>query len=545
MDTKNTFQKYYLFLPLFIGVFLYLTGITNTDLWTPDEPRYAEVAREMIENGNYIQPYCNGMPYTEKPPLFFWMIIAGAKLFGGVNQLAVRLPSVLSALVTLGLLIAFVSKYFDRKTAFLSAIILCISPEFFWLARSGHIDMLLTFLITASLVSFYQWYANNKYVYIAIFYLCIALATLAKGPVGMALPLMVALCFLLFRKEWGRINKMRLYIGLPIALAVVLAWYIPATQQSAGYDMETMVKRQIIGRIFHPTSHSVSVFYWPFYHFKSLTLGMSPWSFLMPWVIVYAYRSRRDAPSFFLLSWACVIFAFFTFIASKRGLYILPMYPAAAALIALQVTRTLPLFNLKPIRVIFAGYGIILMFMATFAPIYLKQRYPDVMLYRFGYYDAVILAGAGAIALSVAAYFGKNLKHIVAANIVVSLIVFTTAIVSVFPKINEYKSPQNICNIYNSVKDPDSEIAMLGGARTEYVFYTKSFIKTVQNREDLKEFFNSSRKMFCFVKAKYYKGILSKPDFPIYVVAKERVSSNVMMLLCNQKVNSPQLTSSW
>ncbi|MFQ5714350.1 MAG: ArnT family glycosyltransferase, partial [Candidatus Scalinduaceae bacterium] len=146
MDTEDAFPKLYLFLPLLIGMLLYMVGITSTDLWTPDEPRYGEVAREMVERGNYIQPYLNGMPYTEKPPLFFWTVVAGAKLFGGVNQLSVRLPSAFSALGTLALMIIFVSNFFDRKAAFLSAIILCISPEFFWLARSGHIDMLLTFL---------------------------------------------------------------------------------------------------------------------------------------------------------------------------------------------------------------------------------------------------------------------------------------------------------------------------------------------------------------------------------------------------------------
>ena len=73
-------------MPLLIAVFLYMLGIMHTDLWTPDEPRYAEVAREMIESGNYIQPYINGNPYTEKPLLFFWAVAAGAKMFGGVNQ---------------------------------------------------------------------------------------------------------------------------------------------------------------------------------------------------------------------------------------------------------------------------------------------------------------------------------------------------------------------------------------------------------------------------------------------------------------------------
>jgi len=539
MDFKNIIRKYYLFLPLFIGVFLYLTGITSTDLWTPDEPRYGEVAREMVESGNYIQPYCNGEAYTEKPPLFFWTVVAGAKLFGGVNQLAVRLPSVLSALGTLALLIIFVSKFFDRQKAFLSAIILCISPEFFWLARSGHIDMLLTFLITTSLVSFYWWYVRGGCGYLIFFYLCLTLATLSKGPVGMLLPLMVVLCFLAFRKEWGKMNKMRLYFGVPIAIAIVLAWYIPVTQQSAGYDVGPMVKRQIIGRMFHPSSHAVSIWYWPFYHCKALAFGMMPWALLLPWAVVYAYRSRQDSPSFFLLCWAGVIFVFFTLIASKRELYILPMYPAAASLIAVWINSSLPSLSLKPFRVVSACYGVVILLTVAFAPAYLNHRFPDVDVpFCLGWGVALLLTGAGVVAVS-SAFFGKKHKHIIGALIISTLIVLTVMITNIAVWMNEYKSPREICNVYNYNKDPDSEIAMFAGARPEYVFYTKSIMKTVRNKEELRDFFNTGRKMFCFVRERYYKGVLDKPDFPIYIVAKERVSSRIMMLLCNQKVFFP------
>ncbi|MFQ5685868.1 MAG: ArnT family glycosyltransferase [Candidatus Scalindua sp.] len=537
MDKNGTLPKYYLYIPLLIAAFLYLFGIMRTDLWTPDEPRYAEVAREMVESGNYIQPHLNGKPYTEKPPLFFWTVVAGAKVFGGVNQLAVRLPSILSALGILALLIAFVSENFDRKKAFLAAIILCVSPEFFWLARSGHIDMLLTFLITASLTSFYKWYDRGRYGYLILFYLCLSLATFAKGPVGMLLPVMVVVSFLSFRKEWGRIKKMHFYIGLPMALIVVLAWYIPAMRQSSGYEMEHIVQRQIIGRIFHPTSHGVSMLYWPFYQFKSLSFGMAPWSFLLPWGVVYAYRSRRrEAPLFFLFCWAGVIFAFFTLIASKREVYILPMYPAGAALIALWIYRPVQSFNLKPVRVMLASFGVILMSAFVVAAINLKQSHPGKPLYSLDVGSVAIFVGAGAFAVAVA-IFGRKLKYIVVATIGVSLIALTVIIVSVLPLINEYKSPLKICNIYNHNKDTNSEIAMLRGTRAEYVFYTKSIIKPVESEEELKEFFNSSRKMFCFVRERDYKRGLANPDFPLYVKARMRVSSRIMMLLCNQDIS--------
>ncbi|MFQ5715243.1 MAG: ArnT family glycosyltransferase [Candidatus Scalinduaceae bacterium] len=537
MDTEDAFPKLYLFLPLLIGMLLYMVGITSTDLWTPDEPRYGEVAREMVERGNYIQPYLNGMPYTEKPPLFFWTVVAGTKLFGGVNQLAVRLPSALSALGIIALLMIFVNEIFDRKTAFLSAIFLITSPEFFWAARTGLIDMLFTFLITLSLMSFYRWYERDRGGYLVVFYACLVLATLAKGPVGIVLPIMVALCFLLFRKEWSRIKRMRLYIGLPITLAVVLAWYIPATQQSVGYDIGPLVQRQIVGRVFIPLVHGVSIYYCPFYQLVSLAFGMAPWSFLMPWAVVFAYRLRRDAPLFFLLCWGGGILTFFTLIASKRELYILSMYPAATTLIALWITRTAQSFSQKPIQILSACCGAVIMVIVPLATVIFKQKYPDMLL-CIDWDTTALLAGAGAVVASTL-FFCKKSEYIIASVVGSLLVFYVTLSIGYLPGISKYKSPRNICNVYNHVKAPVSEIAMFGNMRIEYVFYAKSCIKTVKNRKDLKHFFDSNRRVFCFAPEQHYERVLKNADFPIYIVTRKNVSSIVMLLLCNQKVASP------
>ena len=539
MENERPFPKAYLALPLLIAALLYSAGLSSTDLWTPDEPRYAQIAREMVDSGNYVQPHCNGEPYTEKPPLFFWTIALGAKVFGEVNQLAVRLPSVLSALGTLLLLIVFLNKLFGRRVAFLSALLLSTSPEFFWLARSGHIDMLLTLLVTAALLSFYRWYAGGGRLHLVVFYACLALATLAKGPVGMALPLMTALCFLLVRKEWSRINQMRLYVGLPAALGVVLAWYLPATQQSTGYDVGPMVLQQIIGRIFNPTCHTVNVFYWPFYQLASLAWGMAPWSLLVPWAAVAAYRSRGDAPHFFLLCWGAVIMAFFTLIATKRELYILPMYPAATALIALWVVRSAPSSNPKPIRVMSGLYGVALLLIlaaaAALAPAYLRKEYPEIAIEFDWRVMAVMAIWAAAGGIAAAAAFSRKRWAGIAACAAASVATFALLIGSVLPWVDQHKSPRNICDAYNSAKAPDSEIAMLGRAREEYVFYVNGRITPLKNALELKRFFDTGKQMYCFVREKDYKSVLDTPDLDAYVVVRERVSSRVMLLLCNRE----------
>ena len=531
--------RWWLWMPLLLGAGLYCLGLKWTDLWTPDEPRYAEVAREMLQRDDYVQPYCNGEKYTEKPPLFFWMVAALAKLRGEVDQLAVRLPSAASAVGTLALLIWFCARFFGRREAFVAGLVLCTSPQFFWLARSGHIDMLLTFLITASLVSFYRFYCGGGWWYGAVFYGCLALATLAKGPVGMLLPILVAVCFAALSGDWRAVKRLRPALGLPAVAAVVMLWYIPAMGQASGYDPGSMVLRQIIGRMFHPTSHSVSIFYWPFYHATVLAYGMAPWSLLLPFAAAEAYRARRDksqTPRLFLLCWSGAIFAFFTLIASKRELYILPMYPAAAALAGIWLTRSETRASFRMPRLATAAYGAALVCLGlsalTVLPGCLAKACPDLPT---GVARTLLplCAPAGAVAIA-AAFFSRRRTHVIAACASASVVLFAVLIIGVLPWVNTWKSPQAICSVFASCREADSELGMYGRARTEYVFYAQCHIHPIAGVAELRRFFDTDRRMFCFIAEKHFGVTRAEADFPMHVLARRFVSSRTMLLVCNQ-----------
>ena len=526
-----------LLVPLLLAAFLFLVGITKTDLWTPDEPRYAEVAREMLDRGNLLQPYCNGRPYTEKPPLFFWVEMLGAQVFGGVNQLAVRVPSALCALGTIALLIVFAREFLGKWAALIAATLLAVSPQFFWLARSGHIDMLLTLLVTAALVSFYRWYVRGKWGYLAIFYGGLTLATLAKGPVGLVLPLLIAAVFLLLRKDGRRIMATRFYVGVPIAVAVVLAWYLPAAHKSAGFEAHAVLWRQVIGRIFYSPDHGVSVFYWPFYQAVALAGGMAPWSALLPFAAVAAWRARADGPRLFLLVWAGVILAFFTLIASKRELYILPMYPAAAALLGLWLAEV-ELAKLKPLRIAVLAWGLLIaaggVAVAVFGPGYMQRKFPE-MGFPLDWRFALVCVAAGAAAV-IAGRVGKRTWHYLAAGAGTSTVVFLLAALVIMPWIDTAKSPRHICGLYSSLKAGGSRLAMMGHVHEEYVFYANTFIQSLEGPKDLRRFFDTPGRMFCLASKKDWAKALEQPGFPIHVISEERVSSRVMWLLCNQRV---------
>jgi len=528
----------WLLLPLLIAAALYGIGLTSTDLWTPDEPRYAEVAREMVLRGDYIHPHCNGKPYAEKPPLFFWAVVAASRLTGGVDTLAVRLPSVLSALGTLVLLILLVEELFGRRAALIGGCMLATAPEFFWLARSGHIDMLLTLLITASLFGFWRWYSQGGWAWLVVFYGFMGPAVLAKGPVGMALPVLVVVCFLLARGEARKLWKMAPHIGLPAAAGIVLLWYIPAMRDMPELRPAVVIGRQVADRMFKGVSHRVNLFYYPFFQVVSLAWGMAPWSVPALFAAVPAWRSRREPGVMFLLCWAAVIFGFFTLIASKREIYILPMYPAAAGLAAAWVVRTPAHRGLNRIRVAVAGYGVFLLLLAVVAfvaaPAYLARAFPTVAPH---FNRALLLPGAlvGLAAMGVG-LLAKTRSRLLAGGVAVCAAGLTFLAAVVLPYVNEYKSPRDICSLYNQLKRPGSMIAMYGRPREEYVFYTSPPLRSIRSPEELRDYFATPRRVFCLMKEPDYRAISEGFNFPLHIIRRERVSSRIMLLASNQAV---------
>ena len=140
---------------LIFGSILFFYNLGGWDLWNPDEPRYAQVAKEMLQGEGWIVPHLNSEVYPDKPPLFFWLIAFTAKARGGMNECVARFPSALFGLLTLLLLFFLGKKLFGAKVGFFAALILATNVEFLWLARRANIDATLTFFTTAAIILLY------------------------------------------------------------------------------------------------------------------------------------------------------------------------------------------------------------------------------------------------------------------------------------------------------------------------------------------------------------------------------------------------------
>ncbi len=332
-------------LVLLAGLLLYVPGLGNHDLWAPDEPRYAQVAREMLHGGDWLLPHVNGRLYPDKPPGWFWATALISAPGGDVTPFTARLTSALAAACLLLLVAVCGGRMLGRRAGLGGALVLATSYAYFTLARSAHLDALLSLLVAAALFAAWRLLEGEGGTGARlVFWLAAGLGVLVKGPVGLILPLLVVLLDRLAAGDLRGLRRLAPAWGLPLGLAPSLLWLAAVTLLRPGYQPADVLHEHVLSR-FSAGLHHPRPFY---YHFTNFFIEMAPWGFLLPGAVLAAWRHRRlPAPERedevapgagwparrFLLAWVAAILGFFTLSSEKRGLYILPLFPAAALLV--------------------------------------------------------------------------------------------------------------------------------------------------------------------------------------------------------------------
>lgn len=311
-----------------IGIIILLSGIviffnlSGIPLLDPDEPVYAETAKEMLAQHSFISPMIYGDFWYDKPPMYYWLIMGAAQLFG-INDFSARFPSAFLGLCGPLLLYVFVKEIFNRRTAFISALILTTSIEYFYLSKAAVTDITLTLFITISLLSFIR----QKYY---LFYFFMGLAVLTKGPIGF-FPGIIGLVYLLCSQNLRELRYAKLFFGTCLLLLVAAPWYLAMGYLHGGDFVDTFFGFHNITRFASPEHPDKSRWY---FYIPVFVIGFFPWCTLLPQAI---YRSLTQATKhfpqlLFFNIWALLVFLFFSVAQTKLVSYILPLYPAAAVL---------------------------------------------------------------------------------------------------------------------------------------------------------------------------------------------------------------------
>ncbi|HOM28952.1 MAG TPA: glycosyltransferase family 39 protein [Deltaproteobacteria bacterium] len=317
---------------LALVISLSLVGIFDHSLWTPDEPRVAEIGREMVLSRDYLIPHLSKEPFLEHPPLYYALVGMSYHLFGTGNEGAGRIPSVLFGLSTL--LITYVStkRLYSEKTALLATLILAGTAEFLVIHHKIIVDAALCFFISAAMMSFILAYMKKFPKGYLAFWSALALSFLTKGLVGVAIPVSGVILFLLWQRDFSEIRRIRVIPGVALLACAAILWGVVLHLRGGTDFLHTFFIYNQFGRFFSMSGYTGGHLRPWYYYFFSIFTDSAPWSLLLL-ASIPGFRTGQNANRF-MASWVLGGFILLSLSATKRGIYFLPMYPALSVIIA-------------------------------------------------------------------------------------------------------------------------------------------------------------------------------------------------------------------
>jgi 4-amino-4-deoxy-L-arabinose transferase-like glycosyltransferase len=322
---------------------LFLVRLGATDLWAPDEPRYGQVAEELrsFEHGwrGLWLLHLNGQPYTQKPPLYYWLAALFGAPAGRVDEIAARLPSALAGVACVALTMRLGTALRGPLVGAAAGALLATATSFPHLARRAALDVLLCAFELLALVAFWRIdrEGRTRKRDVALLHGALGLAVLTKGPVGLLTPALAILGFLAWERRPSAVRRCLPAWGLLLSLGPGLVWIAGAVALGPpGFAHEAIVEN-LWTRVATGSKHGGPIWYYLY----RLPLDFLPWSLLAPVVVQSGRRALgREGPPErarawrFCLAWLGTAFVFFSLSGGKRGLYLLPVFPAVALLCA-------------------------------------------------------------------------------------------------------------------------------------------------------------------------------------------------------------------
>ncbi len=519
---------------IIISYIAFIWHLGNTGLVDETEPLFAEAARQMTVTGDWITPYFNGETRFDKPPLIYWLMAIFYHLIG-VNEWAARLPSALAA-IALIILSFFTLRYFgfttpnsaqhngknyDRQlwiSAWLGSAIIAFNPQTLVWARTGVSDMLLTGCIGIALLCFFWGYTRSENIvkinlflpnkwYLA-FYIFLSLAVLTKGPVGIVLPGIIIISFLIYVNNfWQVCQEIGLITGILIFLIITVPWYVLVILKNGQTYIDSFFGYHNIERFTGVVNgHSAP---WYFY-FIIILIGFAPWSVYIPQSLIrlrfwkrysWSQQPRYTQFSLYTFFWFICIFIFFTVAVTKLPSYILPLLPATSILVGLLWCKEITNDNSDNYPVskglswsIYAN--LLLVFILLIAMLML----PNIVGYdpaepnlsELIKQSQIPLKGAFAwlftgLAISTLLTLKNKYQWIGIANLMGFILFF---IITVMPAIffldNVRQLPlREIAEIVTEIKQPQEDIVMFGFKKPTLVFYTHNHVNYFRSPQEM------------------------------------------------------------
>jgi 4-amino-4-deoxy-L-arabinose transferase and related glycosyltransferases of PMT family len=523
-------RPYTLLVLIAFAIIIFSIGLGGLALVGPDEPRYAEVAREMFATGDYISPRLCGCLWFEKPVLLYWLSAASYHLFG-VSEFAARFPSVVAAILTMLFIYYCLKRAVSERVAGAASLAFVTSALVIAYARVATPDILLTAAMSIALFSGYLATTLSGRARTAHWTLCFAamgVAVLAKGLVGIALVIAILAVYFAAMRQSQFIRWQEALIGVVVLLIIVGTWYVPVTLEHGWSFIEEFFirhhfQRYTSNQFGHPQ---------PFYFFFVIAIaGIAPWSFFL---IPAASRlksleprnDRLDALLLFAWIWVAVPLLFFSVSGSKLPGYILPVFPALAVIIGAEIERFTSgerstLLNaavwLTVLLIVIAGVGF---------PVYLAREQVNAS----GWHSIFFGLPLAVAAIAIAALIVKRRRAFVTSVAGVMLSLIIGAAILLLPKLSDELTLKSLSLEAAAALRPEERITFFIKKEFAPVFYAEgrvvcggadSDILNALSEDILADALQNESSLIVITTSNWRKGLESDPRFATELLAAQ------------------------
>ncbi len=464
---------------------VYFVPLGRHGLLEPDEGRYAEIPREMIESGDFVTPRLNYVKYFEKPVMLYWMNAASFMAFGE-NEFAARFPTALCAVLGALITALFGASIYGRRAGVTAGAVMALSLLYFAIGTITLTDMPLSFFLTAALCSFYYGHIKNNRKWYLVFYASAALGLLSKGLVAIVLPGGIIFWYIIFTKKWRLILDALYLPGIALFFAIAAPWFYMVSRENPDFLYFFFIREHFLR--YATKMHSR---YEPFWFFvPMIPVGLMPWTGFF--FSLFSKESVLRTPdngdikdaNIFLICWFSVIFAFFSFSSSKLIPYIVPCFPPLAVLIAADLDRMI--FRKKwhgkglLLSIISGGLfsAALITYTITGGRVDPSQALPFALAISAG-----LLAGP-VIALFFTQKDRKGFDKAVAA-LCFSAVLYIGAHYGVYDIMGKTRSTKGISEVIIKEKLPCETIAVYGEILQGIPFYTKERVMLIDSIGEL------------------------------------------------------------
>ena len=494
-------NRRYLLILLLLTSALYFTALGSRDFWAPVEPRYAEIVRVMFDRGEWVVPRVNGEIYTDKPILFFWLVLFFSKLAGAVNEWTVRLPAALGGIGFVVVTFFIGRDVFSVRVGFIGAAVLATSMRVIWEARWAHVDMVFCFVFAFALYCFARAIFSTANKYEILFgYLFMGLAVLTKGLIGVVLPGLVVGGYLLATRDWHLFRRVQLPMGMVIFLIITVPWFYLVNMATDGRWLSEFLWVHHFDRFTAGAGHRQ-----PFYYY----LTTLPVDFL-PWTVfaLSAALQRRSLSmvtanrrQLFLLIWFAAIFLFFSLSNTKRDLYLLPLFPPLAIFTAIYLDGLFenPAGLSSLVRWLCSAFFTITVIGVLLPPLLLQKYLPG---FEPRWLPACL---AIAISASFAAYFsGRNaIEQLFVSLLAVMTVIVLSASLFILPSFEPFKSPRSFAATVNQLVPRDQRMYIYADSMHDFNYYLcREVVAILPSPAELKALLASSPESYILFKAR-------------------------------------------